>query len=92
MHRRLSTSLLVAVLSACTMEVDQNANDPAACSQKTYEHIESRIKISDPEGHGPDLGSAEWMSAVERRLDIYDAASIPEKGSGAWCAYVTERL
>lgn len=92
MHRCLPTSLLVAVLSACTIEVDQNTNDPSMCPEKTYEDIESRIKISDPEGHGPDLGSPEWMSAVERQLGIDNTASVPKRDTGAWCAYISEQI
>ena len=58
MPKCLATSLAVVVLSACTVEVDQSTNGQAPCSAETYELIEKHIKISDAEGHGPDLGSS----------------------------------
>ena len=91
MPKRLATSLAVVVLSACTVEVDQSTNGQAPCSAETYELIENHIKISDAEGHGPDLGSSEWMSAVERRLGVDEDVSAPHEGTQAWCAYVIDR-
>jgi hypothetical protein len=30
--------------------------------------LQQRLGIVDSQGHGPDIGSAEWRSAVEEKL------------------------
>jgi hypothetical protein len=41
------------------------------------------------DGHGPDLGSAEWQGAVEHQLGLRDA---PERTGAAWCQRVQQAL
>jgi len=50
------------------------------------------VHVGDGQGHGPDLGSAEWMSVVEKRLGFYQQADVPEPGTPEWCARVDEAL
>lgn len=87
MHQSLIVTFGSMALWACSVAVDQN-DDQAPCTEQMYQRIESHIKINDPEGHGPDLGSAEWMSAVVRRLGIDGELALPEAGTRAWCAYI----
>lgn len=40
------------------------AHQPAPCTDDWYAMVDRTLAISDEQGHGPDLGSGEWMSAV----------------------------
>ena len=55
------------------------------CSDDWYQAVETKIQISDEQGHGPDLGSGEWQSALEFRLGVRDDQEFPEMGSASWC-------
>ncbi|MDH5671825.1 MAG: hypothetical protein OEZ06_06720 [Myxococcales bacterium] len=58
------------------------------CSAAWYEHVEHSLHVADSEGHGPDLGSAEWKATVERRLGVDADPAFPEPGTAAWCSRV----
>ena len=30
--------------------------------------VEARFPVGDAQGHGPDIGSAEWRAAVEQKI------------------------
>lgn len=64
---------------------------PTPCSADWYTQVEAKLHVLDAEGHGPDLGSAEWKGAVEHRLGVADDASFPELGTPAWCEAVDQR-
>lgn len=62
---------------------------PPACSPAWNSLVDSRLEISDDAGHGPDIGSAEWMHAVGLKSGVVDSAGHgPDPGSEEWCRAV----
>lgn len=66
--------------------------EPPICSMGWYQSVEQALKTSDSEGHGPDLGSSEWMSVVEFKLGVRGRADVPAHHSEAWCRYVDDLI
>ena len=64
---------------------------PRPCSWQLFHEIEERVGSGDGMGHGPDVGSAEWMSVIEFRLGIRDDESIPETGTNQWCGLIDNK-
>lgn len=63
------------------------------CSAAWLERVEQAFPVGDAEGHGPDLGSEEWMMALARRLGLEDQLEEGlEPGSPEWCATVDRTL
>jgi|GEM_PF-1663665 len=58
------------------------------CGPEQYAQIERKLGTGDSMGHGPDIGSAEWQSTVERRLKLTQQPDLPAKDSAAWCGYI----
>ena len=50
------------------------------------------MSVTDSAGHGPDIGSAEWMSAVEFKLGLRGGADVPELGTPAWCERIDKAI
>ena len=50
------------------------------------------VGVGDGHGHGPDLGSLEWRSAVEFKLGIRDDPAVPAPDSEAWCAHIDANI
>lgn len=63
---------------------------PSLCHTTWYEAVEDDLNTGDGQGHGPDLGSAEWRSVVEFKLNIRDDINLPKVESDAWCRYIDE--
>lgn len=61
---------------------------PRPCSWQLYREIEERLGSGDGMGHGPDIGSAEWMSVIEFRLGIRDDETLPDAGTNQWCGLI----
>ncbi|HWK55561.1 MAG TPA: MliC family protein [Hyphomicrobiales bacterium] len=51
-------------------------------SSEWVDTVETHLRVLDSEGHGPDPGSMEWMSAVSQRLGL-DQQELPP-GTEAW--------
>lgn len=85
-----STTLLLLAATCASSCSAAGPPPPAACSASTYRSIEQQVRTSDTQGHGPDVGSDEWQSAVEFRLGIRGRADVPPRGSEAWCRHVDE--
>ena len=66
------------------------AAGPAPCTTDWYKLVEQKVGVTDSHGHGPDLGSGEWRSAVEFKLGIRDDPAVPDPDSEAWCAHIDE--
>lgn len=89
---RLCASLaLVAAASGC-ISAKVNTLDTGDCAQAQFVEIEQRLSTTDGWGHGPDVGSAEWQSAVEYLLGVDRNARIPAAGSQAWCQHILGKL
>ena len=65
---------------------------PAPCSDAWVAYVEQRIQSGDADGHGPDIGSLEWRSVVEFKLEIRDEPTVPALDSDHWCQYVDDHL
>ena len=93
--RRYLAMLPLALLTACSPSSPppeqkppqpksaQNAPDSAVLgSAEWYAWVDSRVHVTDAEGHGPDPGSDEWNHAVQHRLG-QEAPQLPV-GSPQW--------
>lgn len=65
--------------------------DPA-CSKAWQQSVEARVSSGDGQGHGPDLGSAEWQGTVEFRMGLRGRADLPNRTSADWCRFIEGRL
>ena len=65
---------------------------PAPCSRQLFEWIEAMLQSGDGDGHGPDVGSAEWKSVIEFKLGVRGQEGLPEPDSNAWCGFVHKRI
>ncbi len=62
------------------------------CSQEWYLFIEERGVTGVGLGHGPDIGSDAWRSAVEFKLGIRGKAKVPQRNSDTWCRYIDQKV
>ena len=69
-------------------ESNEKMSGPAPCTTDWYKLVEQKVGVTDSHGHGPDLGSGEWRSAVEFKLGIRDDPAVPDPDSEAWCAHI----
>ena len=60
------------------------------CTQEWYRFIDTKVATGDGRGHGPDIGSTEWQSAVEFKLGIRGKAEVPQRNSDAWCHHIDQ--
>ena len=58
------------------------------CTMEWYQFVEQKLVSGDGQGHGPDLGSDEWKSVVEFRLEIRGQADLPDRNSEQWCQLI----
>lgn len=77
-------------LAACTSGPGPSSDD--ACSDAWYRALERKVMTGDGQGHGPDVGSEEWKSAVEFRLGLRGRAEVPARDGGDWCRYIEARV
>lgn len=67
--------------------------DPPADWQAWAKWAEKLHPVTDPEGHGPDIGGDEWAMALSRKLGIIDAGGHgPDPKSDEWRAAVEKKL
>jgi hypothetical protein len=84
-------SLITASLLFTTLGAEENIapKDPKAWAQ----WVEKRHPITDAHGHGPDIGSGEWMGALDKKLGITDKDGHgPDIGSEEWRSAVEKKL
>ena len=78
-------------LAACGLERSEpGPTSPRPCSATWQQRVEGAIETGDAQGHGPDIGSAEWRSVVEFKLGIRDDPAVPAVDSDDWCGYIDE--
>lgn len=88
---RLSVSVCVLIICSCASAPSSSPNPPP-CSESWYRYVEDKLHTGDSDGHGPDLGSAEWRSVVEFKLGIRGNPGIPHPESDQWCTYIERKL
>ena len=82
-------ALLFLSLAACS----DRASEPPTDWMTWSVWVEARYPVGDADGHGPDIGSDEWASALQRKLGIVDAEGHgPDIGSPEWRNAVEEKL
>jgi hypothetical protein len=54
--------------------------------------VEAIVQVGDDQGHGPDLGSDEWMNAVNRKVFGEAAGKTMKIGSPEWLAAIGKAL
>ena len=84
--------VLYLSLLACSAAEVKNDDSAEACPIPMLASIEGRVSALDSEGHGPDLGSDEWFSAIEFRLGLRGQSALPEKGTNEWCDFLDRHL
>ena len=70
--------------------ITESQAPPSLCHQTWYQDVENELNTQDGQGHGPDLGSTEWRSVVEFKLNIRDDNELPSVESDDWCQYIDE--
>lgn len=94
--RAIPALLLTTLVSACEAP-DSPLHEsapcwPEPCSQAWQAALEAALGTGDGHGHGPDIGSEEWMSVIEFKLAIRDDPDVPPAGSDAWCAHINRQM
>lgn len=95
MYRWIGLSLMAALTLGCAATAPQQRDlsyEPVACDEGWFRSVERRLGTGDGQGHGPDLGSAEWKSVVEFKLGLRGQAGLPVADSAAWCSYIEQQL
>lgn len=76
--------ILLAVLLICHSTLAHAA--APGCDARWQRDVQARL---GGDGHGPDVGSAEWQGAVEHQLGL---RNLPARDTPAWCARVQQAL
>ncbi|MCX7007721.1 MAG: hypothetical protein NTY53_10825 [Kiritimatiellaeota bacterium] len=50
------------------------------------------MRVTDREGHGPDIGSEEWMGAVTKKVFRVHGEAVPVVATKAWFEQVNQRV
>ena len=84
---KILTVLLLSTLAAISQ--DAPPKDWTAWAK----WAEQQHRITDAQGHGPDIGSDEWANALAKRLGVIDAQGHgPDLKSDEWRAAVEKKL
>jgi hypothetical protein len=85
---RLKILTLMAVVGLPVCSADPAP--PKPCSEPWYSYIDGLVVTGDGAGHGPDIGSDEWQSVVEFKLEMRGDPRVPDRTSRAWCEFIDE--
>jgi len=83
---RRHMNFFISILATCALF--PLAADAQSCSDSWFKEVDAALQSGDGQGHGPDVGSEEWMSVIEFRLGIRGEPGVPERGSERWCAHI----
>jgi len=62
------------------------------CTSARLQAIDKEVSSGDEQGHGPDVGSNEWKSVIEFRLNLRNEPGVPDPSTDAWCDYIEGKL
>jgi len=79
--------MLAVATSSCTTP-QSSADQTITCSSEWFSLVDQKVQVTDSQGHGPELGSAEWRSAVEFKLGIDEHSKAPPIATEKWCTYI----
>ncbi|MEK6424331.1 MAG: hypothetical protein V4801_32505 [Burkholderia gladioli] len=77
---KILSGIILFALLACLAATTNVARAPTAtpCSPEWFAYLDSRyFDISDGDGHGPDVGSSEWLNAFEARARLPATSALP---------------
>jgi hypothetical protein len=92
---RKAPNILVGLAITIFFGCAGDTNNPPAtqdCSDEWLAMMEKQLSITDRQGHGPDIGSLEWRSAIEFKLGIRDDPQTPPPESPQWCNYISQQV
>jgi hypothetical protein len=84
--------VMTMALMVCSCAREEAASNKVLCSVEWLKQVEQKVLVGDQRGHGPDLGSGEWRSAVEFKLGIRGNPDIPPVTSDQWCSYIDKHF
>lgn len=88
MNRCVISCLVIAAAPFTACQRDEPPSQTSVCSEAWYRMIDEKVQTGDGQGHGPDLGSDEWKSAVEFKLGIRGDPDLPRRDTEAWCRHI----
>lgn len=83
--------ILLAIL-ICASCINKPTQQTPLCSKQTLQNIEQVLSSGDLQGHGPDIGSAEWMSAIEFKLGIKTGYKFTSHVPQGWCDVIIKAM
>ncbi len=86
MIRSIHAVLLIMLVAPTFASAGQDST--SLCTKDWYSVVNKKISTGDSHGHGPDLGSSEWRSVVEFKLNIRDNPEVPPTDTDQWCEYI----
>lgn len=85
-----STTSAAGTMATPASQPMGGATADLGCGAEFYAALEQRVDTSDGRGHGPDIGSEEWQSAIEQQVGIRGNPSLPARGTAEWCDFVDQ--
>lgn len=87
---RLLSLIVVAAVAQVTDSLKPTLAAQPLCSDAWYQAIDEKVQTGDGQGHGPDVGSDEWKSVIEFKLEVRGKPNVPKRDSEDWCRYIDE--
>lgn len=88
----LLLNLIATFLIGCNAPQSEANAEPMICSTTQFLAIDKHVQSGDGMGHGPDIGSGEWKSAIEHKLGLAGHANLPEQDAKQWCRFIQQTL
>lgn len=87
---RVLCAFLPVIIGLASASASTYADAPP-CSEQWNTALEKQLATADGHGHGPDIGSDEWKSVIEKKLGINSAPELPKRNTQAWCQFIDQR-
>lgn len=86
----LLSLIVVAAVAQVTDSLKPTRAAQPLCSDAWYRAIDEKVQTGDGQGHGPDIGSDEWKSVIEFKLEVRGNPNVPKRDSEDWCRYIDQ--